>query len=204
MKKNIKYYVERFIDRNPLIKDWLYQQYINITWLALILHPYIKSKLWDDVSFEAVKMTIFRIGKNIWMPKKPKSFIAKEIFINKWINLFNIEAENSLWKAIEKVKWKYYTSIRWKNQKTYIFDDFYKNEVIEKFDNEENISSNLIIIWIKINEELSQTKWMFYLVSKNLYFYWVNILQIIQTQNEFSVVVEKKDLKDAVYAISSI
>jgi len=32
----------------------------------------------------------------------------------------------------------------------------------------------------------------------------VNILQVIQTKNEFSVVVEKKDLKDAVYAVSSI
>lgn len=204
MKKNIKYYIERFIDRNPLVRDWLHQQYINITGLALILHPYIKSKLWDDVSFEAVKMTIFRIGKNVWIPKRPESFMAKEIFINKWINLFNIEAVDAIWKVIKKVKWKYYTSIRWKNQKTYIFDDFYKNEIIEKFDNEKTISSNLIIIWIKINEELSKTKWIFYLVSKNLYFYWINIIQIIQTQNEFSIVVEEKDLKDAIYAISSI
>ena len=203
-KKNIKYYVERFIDRNPLVRDWLHQQYINVTGLALILHPYIKSKLWDEVSFEAVKMTLFRIGKNIWMPEKVNLFKSKEIFINKWINLFNIEAENAIWKVINKVKWKYYTSIRWRNQKTYIFDDYYKKEVIEKFDNEKEILSDLVLIWIKTDEEIRNTKGVFYLVSKNFYFYWINIIQIIQTQNEFSVVVEEKDLKDAVYAISNI
>jgi hypothetical protein len=44
-EKNVKYYVERFVDRNPFIKEGLYQGYVNITGLTLILHPYVKSKL---------------------------------------------------------------------------------------------------------------------------------------------------------------
>jgi len=52
-----------------------------------------------------------------------------------------------------------------------------------------------------LNDNMQNYKWVFYLISKNLYFYWVNILQVIQTKNEFSVVVEKKDLKDAVYSL---
>ena len=207
-KKNIKYYVQRFVDRNPFIKEGLYQWYINSTGLTLILHSYIKDKMKEDVSFDSVKMALFRIGKNIVMPEKKDLFKTKEIFINKWINLFNIEAEEALWKVIRKVKWKYYTSIRWKNQKTYIFDDFYKKEVIDKFDNEKYIFSDLIIVWIKLDESkennIQNVKGVFYLISKNLYFYGVNIIQIIQTQNEFSVVIEEKYLKDAIYAISSI
>jgi hypothetical protein len=190
----------------------LYQGYVNITGLTLILHPYVKSKLWEDVSFNAVKMALFRIGKNIVMPKKINIFKTKEIFIKKWINILTTNLEKFDWKIIKKVKWKYISSINWKTQKTLIFDDYYKEQAKKLFEikeiSEKEIISDLIIVWIKINEDweenIQNIKWVFYLISKNLYFYWVNILQVIQTKNEFSVVVEEKYLKDAVYSISSI
>ena len=43
-----------------------------------------------------------------------------------------------------------------------------------------------------------------YAISKKLLFHWINIVQVIQTSQEFTICVEEKDLEDTVFAISSI
>jgi len=173
-KRNVKFYVDKFIDRNPFIKEGIYEWYINSTGLALIIHPYIKSKLWDDVSFDAVKMSLFRAGKNIKMPEKIDLFRTKEIFIKKWINILSTDLDNNIRKKVEKVNWKYYVLIWWEKQKIFIFDDYYKDKIKTEDINWE-ILSDLIIVWIKLDNSLyniQNHKWVFYLISKKLYFHW--------------------------------
>ena len=202
-KRNIKFYVERFIDKNPFIKEGLYEWYINSTGLAVKILPYIKNKLWENISLDSVKMTIHRLSKNIEIPTKIDLFKTKEIFIKKDFSITEIPVWSNIKKIIPHIDWKYYASIRWKKQKTFVFDNYYKKQVEENF-KESKILSWLVLIWIKMDESLFKTKWVFYSISKELFFYWINIIQIIQTTNEFSIVIEENDLKNTIFAISNI
>lgn len=204
MKDSLKQYVEDFIQKNPFIEDWLYNQYINITSLALILQPYFREKLKEDISFEAVKMAIFRAWKKIKFPNIRGSFQTKDIFIKKWINIAYIKLEfKEIAGNIKKVNNKYLTRIHWTKEIAIIFDDYYKKEIAEKFPTSLK-KEKLILVWVDMKEWIYDSPWVFYAISKNLFFYSINIIQTLQTFREFSVVVEEKDLKDTVYAISSI
>ena len=210
MKKNLKYYVDTFIQKNQFIEDGLYNQYINITSLALMLQPYFSKKLGENISFDSVKMALFRAGKNITTPKHKNLFSSQEIYIKKWINVTSIKSTEQSYTeklfTIKKESGNYLSKIYGDIEVAVVYDDFYKEKVEETFWEDEQVStsSDLIIVWVRVKDWTQATPGVLYSISKKLLFHWINIIQVIQTNGEFAVVVNESDMQDTVYAISSL
>lgn len=211
MKKNLKSIIDDIITKNYLIEDGLYNGYINTTGLALMIQPYIKETLWEEkVSFDSIKMALFRASKNLKIPKKVKIFSAKNLFIKKDLFIISADKEQKdkqeAIRSIEKVKGHYLSKIEWNKEISVIYEEFYQEQMEKLVPNKEDIvwKSNLTLIGVMVPDGTQDTPGLVYNMSKQLMFYWVNITQIIQTQNEFAIVVEKEYMQDAIYVLSNI
>lgn len=211
MKHNLKSVVQDIINSNHLLEDGLFNGYINTTGLALMLQPYIKEKLNDnDVSFDSIKMALFRAGKNMKLPSKKKLFSPKNLYIKKDINIANItwdiNANRKKLRSLDKQDQYYLSKILGEIELSIIFDNHYKEEIsgIFSWEDQMELKEDLVLIWVSVPEWTQETPWIIYNVSKQLMFHWINITQVVQTKREFAVVVEEKDMQDTIYVLSSI
>ncbi len=208
---NLSTIIKEIIYQNDFLEDWLYNKYINTTWLALFIMPILKQKLEkENISLDAVKMAISREVKLLKVPNKEEKFNINSIFVKKWINIMFIENPSDYVNEINRIKkdkWKYLTKISWNTEVVLTFEDYYKN-IIEKelaWIEIRKYEKNLALVWVNVAwQDMIDKPWIFYRISKWLYFYWIDVIQTIQTWKEISVVVKKDDLKEAFDVFCSI
>ncbi len=207
--KSLSDNIEEIIQNNSLLEDGLYNGYINITGLSLYIMPMLKRKMGKSPSLDSVKMSLSRVSKRIESPKKSVPFTSKNIFIRKWLNIiffrYSKSVESGL-KNISKVESKYLTKINGNKEASIIFDNFYTQKIEENFNMKKATlkKSGLILVWIDIKDSIVDKPWLLYKISKWLFFYWIKVVEVLQTHNELSVIVREEDLKNTVDVICSI
>lgn len=211
MKENISSIIKEIISENNFLEDWLYNGYINITGLALHIMPTLKTRLdKKSISLDSVKMAISRASKKIKVPQKEKPFDPQSIFIKRWINILFLENTSEISKQLNKLKktnLKYLTKIHWNTEIVVTFEDYYKKEIEDLFQKSQRkeYKEDLALIGMGLSwRDMDNYPGVFYRISKWLYFHWIELTQTIQNSREFSVVVQRENLRKTFDIICSI
>jgi len=203
---SIKECVDVIVSDNLFLEDSLYNEYLNLSSFALYILPRVEQMTKKEVTIWSIKIALSRIAKEKQNSIPYKKICSDNIFVKKNISLISLNNTVNSNKLISKLHsinlWEdknYFWVIQWvneidiiysKNLKSWIEDILCNHNVKLKID-------NLWAIWIHLDEELLNTMWVIYNLTKKLAFYNINIVNILSTYTEIVFVIKEKDIKKA-------
>ena len=203
---SIKECVDVIVSDNLFLEDSLYNEYLNLSSFALYILPRIEQMTKKEVTIWSIKIALSRIAKEKQNSIPYRKICSDNIFIKKNISLISLNNTINSNKLIRKLHsinlWEdknYFWVIQWvneidiiysKNLKSWIDDILCNHNIKLKID-------NLWAIWIHLDEELLNTMWVIYNLTKKLAFYNINIVNILSTYTEIVFVIKEKDIKKA-------
>ena len=203
---SIKECVDVIVSDNLFLEDSLYNEYLNLSSFALYILPRVEQMTKKEVTIWSIKIALSRISKEKQKSIPYKRICSDNIFVKKNISLISLNNTINSNKLISKLHsinlWEdknYFWVIQWvneidiiysKNLKSWIEDILCNHNVKLKID-------NLWAIWIHLDEELLNTMWVIYNLTKKLAFYNINIVNILSTYTEIVFVIKEKDIKKA-------
>ena len=203
---SIKQCIEEIVSDNLFLEDSLYNDYLNLSSFALYILPRVKQMTKKDVTIWSIKIALSRIAKEKQKTIKYKKINIDSFFIKKNINLLSLNNSKSSNELVSKLHslntWEdknYFWVIQWITEIDIIYSANLKpwiDKVVDRHNKKLEIS-NLWAIWINLNEELINTMWVIYNLSKKLAFHDINLINVLSTYTEIVFIIDEKDLKKA-------
>lgn len=202
------------IKRSRYLTEAMSKGFINNSSLARYMKPEIEEMLLKKINDSSIIMALARLQKNLKPQSKYKNIFKTKPTIIIRSNLFEINFINSATLIFR------YTQILNLNQEQKFFLTFSKgisestiiasNEIIKQIkkltENEKIISefSNLSSITIHLPKQSVNTPGIFYFFLKSLAWEGVNIIEIVSTVSEFTLIFEDKDVNKAFSILKSL
>jgi len=199
----------KIILKSPLLEEELREGLINLSALARKMRPDLQKKLLKPVSESAVLMALKRlipkISKTLSIDKKisqkagnlsVKSNLMEFTFKRSATTLNCIK---SLLHELEQQRDNFITFTQGIYEITVIADYNFTKNLKEIFSKEVLISSlsNLSAISIRLTPETVYTSGIYYSILKQLAWHNLNIVEVVSTLTEFSIILKKKDIDSA-------
>ncbi len=209
--------VTEIVSRKPFLEETLASGLINLSSLAREIHPEVCAKLNKDVKHGAIVMALKRL--------KPTINFQINLRVKKVINLLGdiivrssladytfrnsptlIVAQTKLLDIISKRTEIFYAFSQGIYETTLILSDSIDEEVRSLFARETMTYNfrNLSSITIKLPEENSQVFGVYYHILKKLAYEGINILEIVSTTHEFTVIVNDEDVDSAFSVLKNL
>lgn len=209
--------VESLIKKKPFIEGALYEGLINLSSLARQIRPEIEAKLKKPVKEGAVVMALKRLA--------PTLDVKMNLRIKRALNDFGdiivrsnladftfknseslIEKQSLLLNAIIGKREIFHTISKGVFETTVVVSDSLKEDVNHIFIHEEllNHSSNLSSITIKLPKENLTIPGLYYFIFKKIAWEGINILEVISTSNEFTIILNDRDIDRAFSVLKNI
>ena len=205
------------LSKKPFVSEALKDNIINYAALADYLKPEIEHLLGKDVKSGAIVMALRRYEsfKNPLFLKKLDDTIKKMGDIVVRSNLVDFTFRNSdtliqkqqkLFHIINEYKDFFYTISQGIYETTFVLSDFIKKKIPEIFEGEKLISYNygLSAITIKLPAENTIQPGLYYYIFRKLAWEGINILEVISTSNEFTILLQDDDIDKAFSVIKSL
>lgn len=205
---------EKIIKRSRYLSEAMSKGFINNSSLARYIKPEIEEMLFKKVNDSSIIMAINRLQKNL----KPQSRY-KNIFKNRPTtiirsNLFEINFTNSetlddkysqILKLREGQKF-FLTFSKGISESTIIASSEIASQIKEIVKDEKIIFelNNLSSITINLPNSSVSTPGIFYFFLKSLAWEGVNIIEIVSTVSEFTLILEDKDVNKAFSILKSL
>ena len=206
---------KRIIERSRYLVEAMSKDLINYSSLARYIKPEIEKSLMKSVSEASIIMAIKRIAEDL----KPK-FVPLTIFtgtpdmiVRSNLVEFTVKNEQSLRKKYKELSELY------SDEKKYFFtltEGVFETTIIVSQDVRDNIKSilknehilsevnNLSSITIRLPKENVETPGVYYFFLKSLAWEGINILEIVSTPNEVSLILDDKDVNAAFAILKSL
>ncbi len=201
----IKDAIDTIIGNNAFLEDALFNSYLNISSFSEFIKPQVELLTKKEVTVASIKMTLSRIsiqGKK----KKEYKLQADTFFLRKNITIMTIEKDpenhafiHKIYENVEKFPSEYIAVIEWGGEIDIVFSKGLSN-IIRTIIPDEKIKIQIIdvsLIGASLNKEAIHNPWLFYTLSKKLFFFDINILQVISTYREIGIIVKSEDTKRA-------
>lgn len=202
--------VESVLNRKPFILDALNDNIINFSLLASFLKPDLERILQKKINNGAVIMAIrrFKVVNDIGLSKKIEEQVRKIGDILVRSNLVDYTFRNSetllknQQKLLEIITYKkdfFYTVTQGVYETTFILSDRIKDEIPSIFEGEKLLSSSygLSSITIKLSEGNTEQPGLYYYIFKKLAWNGINILEVVSTSNEVTILLKDQDVDKA-------
>lgn len=202
--------VESVLNRKPFILDALNDNIINFSLLASFLKPDLERILQKKINNGAVIMAIrrFKVVNDIGLSKKIEEQVRKIGDILVRSNLVDYTFRNSetllknQQKLLEIITYKkdfFYTVTQGVYETTFILSDRIKDEIPSIFEGEKLLSSSygLSSITIKLSEGNTEQPGLYYYIFKKLAWNGINILEVVSTSNEVTILLKDQDIDKA-------
>lgn len=209
--------VETTLASKPFILDALNDNIINYSLLANFIKPDIEGLLKKEVKDGAIVMAIrrFKSVNDVGLIKKIESQLKLFGDILVRSNLVDYTFKNSetllqnQQKLLEKIKDKkgfFYTVTQGVYETTFILSDQIKDEIHLIFEGEKLISSSfgLSSVTIKLPTGNTEQPGLYYYIFKKLAWDGINILEVVSTSNEFTILLKDKDIDKAFSVIKNL
>ncbi len=199
---------KQIIERSRYLVEAMSKDLINYSSLARYIKPELEKMLYKPVSEASIIMAIKRIAEEI----KPK-FAPLTIFTSTpemivrsnlvELNLSNSESLREKYKLLSEVyseKSKYYfTLTEGVFETAIIVSNDLQQQVKAALANEKIVSekNNLSAITIRLPKENIDTPGVYYFFLKSLAWDGINIVEIVSTPNEVSIILDDKDVNVA-------
>lgn len=201
------------VSRKPFLEEALASGLINLSSLAREIHPEVCNRLEKEVKHGAIVMALKRLKPNINFQINLRIRKVVELMgdITVRSNLADYTFRNSdtltscqtdLLKIISTRKDIFFAFSQGIYETTIILSDVISDEVGQIFEKEflTYKITNLSSITIKLPEENAQVYGVYYHILKKLAYEGINILEIVSTTHEFTVIVNDGDV-DAAFSV---
>jgi len=205
--------VSDIVRRKPFLEEALASGLINLSSLAREIHTEVCQRLDKDVKHGAIVMSLKRLKPtiNFQINLRIKKVVELMGDITVRSNLADYTYRNSmsltscqtrLLEIISTRKEIFYAFSQGIYETTLILSDVIDDEINKIFKDEYLTYkfSNLSSITIKLPEENAQVFGVYYHILKKLAYEGINILEIISTTHEFTVIVNDADV-DAAFSV---
>jgi hypothetical protein len=201
---------EELINRSPFLREAMTDDLINISALARKLKPEIEEIIGKEVKEGAIVMAIKRMTPGLYHRLNVKitnvmgdlgDFLVRS-------NLTDYTYENSeslkakqteLVQEINKENDSFFTICKGVTETTIILSST-KRDVVERIFSNERLKSHnidLASVTVKLPKINTEIYGVYYYILKHLAWEGINIVEVVSTSNEFTVVVRQDDVDKA-------
>lgn len=197
--------VEQFIKKSPFLEEALYDGLINVSSLARKLQPDIEKVLEKEIKQGAIVMAINRLSPSDYLSvnSRIKSFLQSlgDIVVRSGLSDYTFAysdeltiKQTNLLKKLYHNKDIFCTFSQGVSERTIIISTSFKKEMEQIFKKEKilSIRENLSSITIRLPHENIDIPGVYYFILKKLAWEGINLVEIISTTHEFTLVVEDK------------
>jgi len=201
---------EDIINRSPFLREAMTENLINVSALARKIIPEVEKITNKEIKEGAIVMAIKRMTPGVYhkLDLKIKKVIGGigDFLVRSDLVDFTFEnseslrvCQSDLVKLINSDKESFFAICKGITETTYILNSKFTEDVKTMFENEhmKAHSLNLASITVKLPETNTETFGVYYYIMKHLAWDGINIEQVVSTANEFTVIVDSKDIDDA-------
>ncbi len=209
--------VDVILNKKPFIVEALNDNILNFSSLAKFIKPDIENLLKKKVNDGAIIMSLrrFESSSKLKLTKKLDLLMKKigDIVVRSNLVDYTFRNSDSILKCQQKLlelinerKDFFYTISQGVYEITFVMSDKIKNDIPNIFEGEKLISysDNLSSITIKLPEENVIQPGLYYYIFRALAWDGINILEVISTSNEFSLILKDQDIDKAFSVIKQM
>lgn len=207
---NIGKITEDIINRSPFLRESLTENLINVSALARKIKPEIEEVAKKEIKEGAIIMAIKRMSPGYYhrINLKIKNFMGTlgDFLVRSDLEDFTFEnsetlilSQAELMKSLNDDKDAFYTYCRGVNESTVITSTSVTDRLRQVFKKEtlKSHTSDLASITIKLPTVNTEISGIYYYILKHLAWEGINIVEVVSTANEFTVVVKSDDIDSA-------
>lgn len=215
--KTISSVVESYIKNKPFLSTALSEGIINLTSLSRKIKPEIELVLRKKIRSGAIVMALKRISNSLEFVSTHKILkILKDIGdITVRSNLIDysfkvsdnlLSCQAKFLSEIDNPQLFFYTSSRGVTESNIIISNEMKAKMETYFEKEILIkkTDNLSSISIKLPVENISIPGVYYFIFQKMSWEGINIIEVISTSNEFTIVVDDQNVNDAFKIIKNL
>ena len=208
--RTISSVVENYIKNKPFLSTALSEGIINLTSLSRMIKPEIELVLKKKVRSGAIVMALKRISNSLEFLSTHKIIkVLKnigDITVRSNLIDYSFKVSNSLLSCqakflseINNPQLFFYTSSRGVSESNIVISDEMKDKMETYFGKELLIkkTENLSSISIKLPEENISIPGIYYFIFQKMSWEGINIIEVISTSNEFTIVVDDQNVNEA-------
>lgn len=201
---------EELINKSPFLREAMTDELINISALARKLRPEIEEITGKEVKEGAIVMAIKRMTPGLYHRLNVKitnvmgdlgDFLVRS-------NLSDFTFENSeslknkqaeLIHEINKENDSFFTLCKGVSETTFIVNTQHEDLIKKMFGNErlKSHTSDLASVTVKLPQVNTEIYGIYYYILKHLAWEGINIVELVSTSNEFTIVVKQDDVDKA-------
>lgn len=202
---------EDIINRSPFLREAMSENLINVSSLARKIKPEIEVLLGSEVKEGAIVMAIKRMSPGVFHKVSLKlisvignlgDFLVRNDLIDLTFQntaTINKHEASELMTLLESDPEGFYTISRGVTETTIIASTQLKDKLIDllKDSKLKSINENLASITVKLPKSNMEMYGIYYYILKHLAWEGLNIMQIISTTNEFTIVLKEDEIERA-------
>ncbi len=215
--KTISSVVENYIKNKPFLSTALSEGIINLTSLSRRIKPEIELVLKKQIRSGAIVMALKRISNSLEFVSTHKILkVLKnigDITVRSNLIDYSFKVSDSLLSCqakflseIDHPQLIFYTSSRGVTESNIIISNEMKEKMEAYFEKEILIkkTDNLSSISIKLPVENVSIPGIYYFIFQKMSWEGINIIEVISTSNEFTIVLDDKNVNDAFKIIKNL
>ena len=215
--KTISSVVENYIKNKPFLSTALSEGIINLTSLSRRIKPEIELVLKKQIRSGAIVMALKRISNSLEFVSTHKILkVLKnigDITVRSNLIDYSFKVSDSLLSCqakflseIDNPQLIFYTSSRGVTESNIIIGNEMKEKMEAYFEKEILIkkTDNLSSISIKLPVENVSIPGIYYFIFQKMSWEGINIIEVISTSNEFTIVLDDKNVNDAFKIIKNL
>lgn len=196
---------EKFIERKPFLQEALSSKIINYGALADIMLKDIEAEYGKPVKHAAVMMALRRLQEKLQkMPISQPRFTADcnltiisdlfEVTIIRHPQTYRLI--DKFYDIVDPTAGDFFTVTTGAHEITIISSKKYKNAFMNLLDNNDIllIVEDLAAVTVKLPREAAETPGIFYLITRALTWENINIVEVVSTYTEDTVILKSKDV----------
>lgn len=204
---NLSSLCEDYINRSPFLREAISEDLINISALARKIKPEIEASMRKPVKDGALIMAIKRMAPGSYskitdnIPKMMQEI--GDFVVRSGLDNFTLSNSDSVKSkqaefiaAAGGIMNNFYTICNGVTETTFVMNSSLSDKFTEVFKGENIISSNknLASVTIKLPQTNSDVSGFYYYILKHLAWEGINLVEVVSTSNEFSLVVSMDDI----------
>ncbi len=200
--------VEQILKKRPFVEEALSQGLINLSALARLILPEVNELTFKEVKEGAILMALKRLPKTLRSASQIKDVLGKSHDLIARSNLaeftvlnsdFSVEKHKKIIEETEETKKYYLTITQGVFETTIIISKELKERVGKILDLGKIISQfdDLSSITIRLSGKIVLTPGVYYTILKYLAWEGINVVEVVSTFSEFTIVLENKEVSHA-------
>jgi len=212
--KTIAQVVEVLVKKKPFLVESLTEGLINLSSLARMLHSDIEKELKKEVQSGAIVMALKRLVPTLQIKQDMKlrkmlSAIG-DIILRSNLSDYSFKNSDSLMSCQIELMNKigsdneiFYTIVRGVHETTVVSSSVLEEDIDKIFNDERLIikQSQLSSITLKLPKDNIMQPGLYYFILKELAWEGINIVEVVSTSHEFTILVNEEDIDRAFLVI---